>query len=1411
MREGTRWFRGLFRRQTDEPPKYSEATGQSRIDSVVGCLLETESRISDAVYATAGETVGVRTGAHGGEALDAAQALTAAYGAALTGRRVAAVLAADRVGQVVDRLQGAVERHVPLVVYAIVRDTASIDTLATTGAPVAVARDARHALDLALVARRLSESTLIPAVVVIEEDVARGISNLTLHPDELIDEYLGDPGDSIPCPSSAQQVIFGEYRRRVPRWFDLERPTAHGQSVSVREMAAASEARYSFFLSTLDPALTEAIESYSALTGRDAGMISRHALADAKGVLVAQGAMVDLARAVVDRLRDRDRTRVGVLGVNWRLPFPADKIANAIAKAETVTVLSRGVTGSRAWNREVRLAAANSGGLAWVEADYERPTSGAVIAVCQNMLAGADLRPAIHLGIRSLSTGTEFPKRQALLHRLRRDFTELEQRAVWENESLDTRPAGSRTVAFVMESGIAPEMALRPVIETLAESLGPQVRGRAHRLEGRQWELRLTFSEHPFSDPGDDVPVDVMLVADLDRELPDNPLLGVANQGAVVVAHSSGAERLAEGLPGPWRDAIGGLELNLYRIERGANGAATLEALASAAVALIRQDAEGAELVERAEGPELVERVGWNALTEKDRAAEPVILPLAVRRFGEAGETYDNVARFWSELVQPRMHETAASSVPDPYVASASVPACTSTFFDATPERELVPAVDPGLCSGCGKCWVSCPDSAIGAVAIGTEALFDWAADRVETLSTDEPTEVAGKLRRAHKQLAARIDGKLVRAEAGTPESGVARESFEWLAGKMGVDEGELQEMQGVFDAAQRQVEALPLAVTEPFFRGPHGEEKGSGELLMLAINPQSCQSCGICSRVCPDDAIRRVPQTPEIVEQMRSLWRTWEALPDSPGGTIARAAQRDDVGSLAAVLLSRHCLLSVTGGGAEPGSGERVATRQVGAVAEYQMQRLMLGHVEELTKLETRLRQAVRDSMAEAVAVENLGHLDDALKSVRSSHGAAGELMTRLDEMGEDTDLDLPHLRRLVELAREVAQLRFSLAEGAHGTGRARYGVVLAGGAARDWAGRFPNNPFSVPLTVDLDEDGADVAIGLAEGLLSTRVDEARLVRRARLWLDKPSDLPAKDRELDRLDRHGLTIEEQELCPPIVVLADSASVTRRTHAGLMRLLTSGLPLKVLWFDECDLTARRASVPLVAMAHRRAFVLSTSIADPAHLFDGVTAALRFPGPALIDVHTPSPRRHGFSSELSIDRAALAVLSRVHPLVRFDPRVEGVFGLRMDLDGNPTIERTWAVDAEGVEWTPRRWADGEMRFEELILLPDVRGSGQSTVPGPNGRSLALGEILNSASGELEQVWNTLQELAGVVTPFTDEVRSRAETEVQQAHDVALADQKTEFENRLETSEREQVSAQADRLRRRLMQLAGYGER
>ena len=63
---------------------------------------------------------------------------------------------------------------------------------------------------------------------------------------------------------------------------------------------------------------------------------------------------------------------------------------------------------------------------------------------------------------------------------------------------------------------------------------------------------------------------------------------------------------------------------------------------------------------------------------------------------------------------------------------------------------------------------------------------------------------------------------------------------------------------------------------------------------------------------------------------------------------------------------------------------------------------------------------------------------------------------------------------------------------------------------------------------------------------------------------------------------------------------------------------------------------------------------------------------------------------------------------------------------------------------------------------------------------------------------------------MTTPFTETVRSRAEEEVGQERDAELAALKAEYEAKLQARDDEQLTAQADRLRRRLLRLAGYDE-
>ena len=65
--------------------------------------------------------------------------------------------------------------------------------------------------------------------------------------------------------------------------------------------------------------------------------------------------------------------------------------------------------------------------------------------------------------------------------------------------------------------------------------------------------------------------------------------------------------------------------------------------------------------------------------------------------------------------------------------------------------------------------------------------------------------------------------------------------------------------------------------------------------------------------------------------------------------------------------------------------------------------------------------------------------------------------------------------------------------------------------------------------------------------------------------------------------------------------------------------------------DDCDLERAAVDPSLLALSHRQAFVLNGSIAHHEQLFEGLSEALDFNGPAMIRIHAPSPGRHGFAA------------------------------------------------------------------------------------------------------------------------------------------------------------------------------------
>ena len=161
-------------------------------------------------------------------------------------------------------------------------------------------------------------------------------------------------------------------------------------------------------------------------------------------------------------------------------------------------------------------------------------------------------------------------------------------------------------------------------------------------------------------------------------------------------------------------------------------------------------------------------------------------------------------------------------------------------------------------------------------------------------------------------------------------------------------------------------------------------------------------------------------------------------------------------------------------------------------------------------------------------------------------------------------------------------------------------------------------------------------------------------------------------------------------------------------------------------------------------------LVQASLGAPAEFVSGVALALSHDGPSLIRTHAPSPALDGFAPSEVLLRMETALEERTFPAFRYDPRGPGVFGSRISLAGNP-----------------------------------VTG-------GAGGRT-----------------WRVLQELAGVVTPFTARIReealrdaqANARVEIDAARVAASADV---------AAARDRVTAElAVRVRARLLMLAGHG--
>jgi len=163
---------------------------------------------------------------------------------------------------------------------------------------------------------------------------------------------------------------------------------------------------------------------------------------------------------------------------------------------------------------------------------------------------------------------------------------------------------------------------------------------------------------------------------------------------------------------------------------------------------------------------------------------------------------------------------------------------------------------------------------------------------------------------------------------------------------------------------------------------------------------------------------------------------------------------------------------------------------------------------------------------------------------------------------------------------------------------------------------------------------------------------------------------------------------------------------------------------------------RRKEIAQILMMHPNVFVGQTIGPMTTHFYKTVERALRYPGPAVINVYTTCQPEHGVGDDASAKQARNAMKSRAFPLIVYDPDAGDTFQERLSLDGNPSPTRDWVMekgqDGNETPYTFLEWAKTEGRFKKHF---DKDG---------NTSTEGMAEAMKDRMAN----WRQLQQLAGI---------------------------------------------------------------
>jgi len=1406
-------------------------------------------------------------------------AMAAAMGLSLAGERATLFLSGADLGAMPDLLTSAVERHLPLVIHMTTQDQnhtlsggdEAISLAAQSGCTTLVAENVQQAVDFTLIARRVAESSLNPVVVVIDaQQTASSGQNVTLPTLELVARFVGSDDDLITVTDSAQRMIFGETRRRVPRWHDLDRPTMHGALHNRETMGLLTASREQFFGQNVPTILDDSLAELNQLCGRDYASLRSPVTAKGDTLLIAEGSAIQQTSEVATQLK---RLNVGVVGIYARQPLNRAELVKLIAGKRHIVLLeqqSRSNAHSPLFNeiralldvahavnpssKHTRLTSAvyGLGGMPLLKRD---------LAQLLTRLSSHELeQDRCYLGLSVAQSTSRHPKRQVLLDSLKREFPSLKALSL-KGDTPYTDKNSAATVTVALYRGTQPEdgQLINEIGSLLLQCGGGATRSIASypELKWQAWGNQLTDRLHYRETDkrrGSSTPVtsDAATPVDLAIVTEQHGLRAALDElsGRGVVLVGPGVEvdvRLVKKPIEIYRVADAPADSNQMVAERellmgSIFGLLTRKVWLDAklrSIVMARESHFVSVTAAEIESYRESFKQGFEKLSAVEASSAPEqhyqpAIPLAVRHLSgkERGDpNYASLPRFWDQVGLPFQGGDENELGADPFLATNTVPPLTSTFNSYSKFNLQLPVFIENNCTACGDCWRSCPDSAIAVAALTPRQFIDSAIVNA----------AAGALRPLAGKIASRMAFLAREWQRGDHSTGLTMGELlipatEWVCEKGAIEGDRLDSINSAAAQATARLGAIQVAVTESLFNAGEIAQKDGGALLALAINPDACKGCGLCIDRCDENALVASTGMADKISAQRQ-WQIWEQLPDTESTIIKRIAD-SAMDPIAARMLSRYCAFPMAGGdSAEPASGAKMALRMALASLEYHQQPLVARFGEGVQKVHQRITTEIREILTNALPTDDLSQLSDSLAKIEHRQIDLGQLNSVLERSNE---IDATRLKRLLEIAKSLGDLYWRLSEGEQGLGRSRYSLVTAPGLNNSWAATYPYNPFQVPTLVENGGDAPQIAAGLISAQVRKSNEAIGLLRWAEAELKKSASKTSEQMSIPTWSE--LTDDERAVSPPLILFGEAQEFGGRSLSQLLWLLKSELPVKVIVVSDLNFgldsygyhgvdvaSTHQASHDLstVALFQGRSYVAQSSISAPEHLNRVVNEALKFSGPALVQIHAPSPERHGFATTDTLLQAQRAVDARANPLFSANPLADGVFGSRISLAGNRDVDSSWLAPEEGVADITRwsEWAANESRFSHwfrplsgddspalsladfLKLDKSARAKRSATVVIAGEPYLVEPEMVAVAEQCLNR-WRTLQELAGIVTPFTDVVRAAAEAELAAQHQSELNQLKQSYEQQIAAIEQNHQGEVAQKLRASLMTIAGY---